>query len=100
MNVTTAQTTLDAVVFGEPLQERVARASDVQSEAVELFEAVNDHREGEWQPAVIDRAIHLATKAIQHADDDRFENYVKAAEETLAAAKWQFQASAEARDLA
>lgn len=86
-----SQTTLGADVFGRQLQERVARAEQIRVDAAELFRALNERRDGEWQPAVVDRASHYAAMAIFHAQDDVYDKYLALAKETLTAAQWQFE---------
>lgn len=90
MTVPGTQTTLESDVFGPELRERVDDAKAVRGRCIRLFRELNRQREGEWQPAVIDRAIHYATSAIKHADGELYFDYLELAEESLEAAKYAF----------
>lgn len=85
------QLTLGSSVFGQDLQERVAAAREIQDQAGRLLVALNEQRDGEWQPVALDRPHHYAECAIQQVgDDERYRSYLEAARESLAAARWTF----------
>lgn len=84
------QITLESSVFGEDLQERVARAESVINEATDLFQILNEECEGKWQPAAIDQTIHYAFLAVENAGNEQYHDYLNLAEEALAAAEWAF----------
>jgi len=81
------QTTLGSTVFGEDLQERVDRANEVIDDATALLRALNEQREGEWQPAAIGQAVHYAVLAVRNAGNDQYHDYLELADEALAAAE-------------
>lgn len=88
--MTTHQTSLDADVFGQDLRRRVDRAEAVRERARNLFRALNEERDGEWQPAAIDQADHYAGLALREVHTDRFEDRVELAEEAMDAAEHAF----------
>jgi len=86
------QLTLTDGSFDTELHGRIQTAQTVQTQACHLFQSLNEQREGEWQPACIDQAVHYTTLALDAVqEEDQFDDYLDLAVDTLLASEAMFE---------